>query len=210
MTFKKRTIICLCTISATLVFALISVIAVFAVSNIKVKTNMSVTYTSNVVGATYSLRYRDAVVGYTYIDEGVDISSAGEDPVVTTSQIGNEQTELGSSNNYGIWCWSFKNTGANAFNLTLNYEDADNRDRGINIAVLRNTRSDATSSNINTAVSLGSQTYFNSESLQPGSTAYFYVKIVLDANSQYAEMSGTFNWTLTTVEPTVPEQTPTE
>ncbi len=205
MTFKKKTIISLFAISGTFVLAIMLVVGIFAISNVSVKTNMSVTYTSNVVGATYSLRYSNGSASYTYVERDISINSAGSNPSVTTSDISNDYTQLDTTNTYCTWCWEFKNTGTNAFTASLTYQDTEIADVSMTIKIYSTTGT-STPLDINfSSVVLGNLTYFDNITISSGSTMYFYVKYVLNTNSQYAELSGNFNWTLTAVEPTTAE-----
>ncbi len=207
MTFKKKTMVSLCMVAITFVLAIFGVVGIFAISNVKVVTNMSVTYTSNVVGATYGLSYNNYKVNgainraYTYVEADVSLSSVGSNPLVTTTNISNDYTQLDTENTSCIWRWEFKNLGSNSINATLTYEDTGLEDIGVTIEVCESTQ-DTTPNSYGSfaSVSRGSQTYFDATIKPNTAMRYFYIRYTLNTKSQYAELSGKFNWTLAVAE----------
>ncbi len=203
MTFKKKTVISVTTICLTFVFALASVIVIFALNNLSVTTNISITYQSTVAGAEYSFGYRnsdDAGTSFTYLNQSVAIDSQGDDnkePFATTG-ISASQVELGEDNKFFILYWQIKNTGDEPFKATLTYTDGGDTDTGLTITkfseISTTTLTDFTT--INQPVSLGNQTYVSTIAVGKGEVLHVYVKVELASVAKNAIYTGDFAWNL--------------
>ncbi len=190
MTFKKRAILTLCTILFSCVLATATVIVVFAVEQVGLTTNINVTYTSDVVGVRYGLKYKNSTdTGYTYLDKDVSLSSEGNAPAVATSDISEAQIVLNADNPYCIICWEFVRSGASDFTASLTYEDTGDEDGGFALAINSATN---TLSSWNTISSISTRSGVISNYIQ-----YFAYKITMNSKYEDVVFSGNFNWTFT-------------
>ncbi len=208
--FKKRAIVLACIVTSSVLLAIVSVVSIFAVSTLSFKTNISVTYTSNVVGGWYSFAYKNSTdAEYIYLQEQVPFTATSSGvPSYQTDGITNDNVELSESNPYFILRWDFANMGGADFRCTLNYVDTGDADSGVTVGKYGNKYTSITTiadSGIGTSVNdVGSKTVFNgyivygqnSTNTSYGMYHYgsFYVKVALSDKYVNGLYDGDFTW----------------
>ncbi len=208
MTQKKKAIVALSSMIFTFVVAIVSVVSIFAISSVSIKTNVTISYSSNVVGGIYSFGYKNATDDdYTWLDENVSFSEIGETQSFTTGSITNEDVQLSGDNPHFIMIWRIRNVGDAGINFTLNYTDTGDADTGVTVygrsGISDVYQSYAGGTGFNN-INLGTGQYFSGKmytqsaanaNYQRKYCGTFAVKITLKDKYTNAIYDGDFSWT---------------
>ncbi len=214
MTQKKKAIIALSSLIFTFVVAVVSVVSIFAVSNATFKTDVTISYTTNIAGGTYSFAYKNSTdAEYIYLQTDVPfVTSEDDTPAQNSPGITNTEVELSQENPYFILRWDFVNTAYSHFNCTLNYVDTGDADYGVkmgtNYYVDKSITNMADGSLSSGSASTGNKAIFSAKAVYGTNTANlvttyigqkygtFYVKVTLSDKYTNGLFDGDFTWTI--------------
>ncbi len=211
MTFKKRTIIMAVVLCATIVIGTISLVSIFAVSQLSgQKANVSVSYTvvrpKNYTGTVSFYLKRAGEESYTCLTQDMDISKESVSSQLTAG-IDEEDITLSDASPYFIMCWVFKNTTEESkyydsvsFTVTPAYTDTGDTNEGVTITSNRsysNISANKTPEQMDDASIKTSGIGTGYGGIYPGQAVFYYIKVAMKDKYTSVIYDGEFNWTIT-------------
>ncbi len=220
MTTKRRMTVSLVSLVATLLLAIVSVVAVWASLKVSVEKNVTLSYETREVQASVAVSQMVHTKNTQFVDaetktfdteetETANVASA-LDLTALTQELGridsnNAEIAVGGADTfikYVALKFVITNTstadGPVAFKATLTYTDDSTADKGIKTYV---TTTAPNGDTYDTTTELASAGYTASASLAQGATAVeFYVIIAIESIYTDGEMSGDFTLTLESLE----------